>query len=54
LRILAISLLDEARYPVIESGALYQRRRRFEEALKHVRHRLHLDAVTGLAHLALQ
>jgi hypothetical protein len=51
---LAISLLDEARCPAIEFGALYQRHWRIEEALKHIRHRLHLEAVTGLTHLALQ
>jgi len=48
------SLLDGARYPAIEFGALYHRRWRIEEAFKRIKHRLRLEAVTGLTHLALQ
>ncbi len=54
VRILMTSLLDEVRYPAIEFGALYHCRWRVEEAFKRIKHRLRLEAVTGLTHLALQ
>ncbi len=38
-------LLDGKRYPAAAFGALYQRRRRIEEAFKRQKHRLRLEAV---------
>jgi hypothetical protein len=54
VRILMTSLLDEASYPASEFGTLYHRRWRVEEAFKRIKHRLRLEAVTGLTHLAFQ
>ena len=54
VRILMTSLLDEARYPATDFGALYHRRWRIEEAFKRIKHRLRLEAATGLTHLAFQ
>ncbi|GEM_PF-2489558 len=54
VRILMTSLLDETGYPAADFGALCHRRWRIEEAFKRIKHRLRLQAVTGLAHLAFQ
>ena len=54
VRILMTSLLDDARYPATAFGALYHQRWRIEEAFKRIKHRLRLEAATGLTHLAFQ
>jgi hypothetical protein len=54
VRVLMSSLLDGQRYPAATFGALYHRRWRIEEAFKRLKHRLRLEAVTGLDYLALQ
>ncbi|MFM0610265.1 transposase [Paraburkholderia sediminicola] len=52
--VLMTSLPDDQRYPAASFGALYHQRWRVEEAFKHLKHRLRLEAVTGLGYLALQ
>jgi hypothetical protein len=54
VRVLMTSLLDGRRYPAASFGALYHQRWRVEEAFKRLKHRLRLEAVTGLDYLALQ
>ena len=54
VRVLMTSLLDAQRYPWHTFGALYHRRWRIEEAFKRLKHRLRLEAATGLTHLAFQ
>lgn len=54
VRALMTSLLDDARYPAATFGALYHQRWRIEEAFKRIKHRLRLEASTGLTHLAFQ
>ncbi|MFM0390166.1 transposase, partial [Paraburkholderia dipogonis] len=54
VRVLMTSLLDGGRYPAVSFGALYHQRWRVEEAFKRLKHRLRLEAVTGLDYLALQ
>ncbi|WP_133661257.1 IS4 family transposase [Paraburkholderia sp. BL10I2N1] len=54
VRVLMTSLLDGQRYPAACFGALYHQRWRVEEAFKRLKHRLRLEAVTGLDYLALQ
>lgn len=54
VRVLMTSLLDDERYPAASFGALYHQRWRVEEAFKRLKHRLRLEAVTGLDYLALQ
>lgn len=54
VRILMTNLLDARRYPVEQFGALYHQRWRIEEAFKRIKHRLRLEATTGLTYLALQ
>ncbi|TXC88270.1 IS4 family transposase [Paraburkholderia azotifigens] len=54
VRVLMTSLLDGQRYPAASFGALYHQRWRVEEAFKRLKHRLRLEAVTGLDYLALQ
>ena len=54
VRALMTSLLDPQRFPAETFGALYHRRWRVEEAFKRIKHRLHLEAVSGLTYLALQ
>lgn len=54
VRVLMTSLLDSTRYPEAAFGALYHQRWRVEEAFKRLKHRLRLEAVTGLDYLALQ
>lgn len=48
------SLLDDGRYPAASFGALYHQRWRLEEAFKRLKHRLRLEAVTGLDYQAWQ
>ncbi|WP_153242447.1 transposase, partial [Frateuria defendens] len=54
VRVLMTSLLDPQRHPAADFGALYHRRWRVEEAFKRLKHRLRLEAASGLTHLALQ
>lgn len=54
VRVLMTSLLDGQHYPAASFGALYHQRWRVEEAFKRLKHRLRLEAVTGLDYLALQ
>ena len=54
VRVLMTSLLDAERFPAADFGALYHRRWRVEEAFKRLKHRLRLEAPTGLTHLAFQ
>ena len=48
------NLLDARRYPAEQFGALYHRRWRVEEAFKRIKHRLRLEAPSGLNYLAFQ
>ena len=54
VRALMANLLDAARYPAAKFGALYHRRWRVEEAFKRIKHRLRLEAPSGLTYLAFQ
>jgi hypothetical protein len=54
VRVLMTSLLDAERYPAAQFGALYHQRWRIEEAFKRIKHRLRLEAATGLTYLAFQ
>lgn len=54
VRVLMTSLLDARQYPAAAFGALYHRRWRVEEAFKRIKHRLRLEAVSGLTTLALR
>ena len=54
VRVLMTSLLDAQRFPAECFGALYHQRWRVEEAFKRIKHRLNLEAVSGLTYLALQ
>lgn len=54
VRVLMTSLIDSERYPAAAFGGLYHQRWRIEEAFKRLKHRLRLEAVTGLDYLALQ
>lgn len=54
IRVLMTNLLDAARYPAAQFGALYHRRWRVEEAFKRIKHRLRLEAPSGLTYLAFQ
>jgi hypothetical protein len=54
VRVLMTSLLDAERYPAAAFGDLYHQRWRVEEAFKRIKHRLRLEAATGLNHLAFQ
>jgi hypothetical protein len=54
VRILMTSLLDPQHYPATGFGALHHRRWRVEEAFKRIKHRLRLEAVSGMNHLALK
>lgn len=53
-RVLMTSLLDDAAFPAAAFGDVYHRRWRVEEAFKRLKHRLRLEAGTGLTHLAFQ
>jgi len=54
LRVLMTNLLDARIYPATQFGALYHQRWRVEENFKRIKHRLCLEATTGLNYLALQ
>ncbi len=54
VRVLMTSLLDDVRYPAAAFGGLYHQRWRIEESFKRIKHRLRLEAATGLTHLAFQ
>lgn len=54
LRVLMTSLLETQRFPLADFHRLYHSRWRVEEAFKRLKHRLNLEAVTGLNYLALQ
>jgi hypothetical protein len=54
VRVLMTSLLDGTAFPAAAFGELYHRRWRIEEAFKRIKHRLRLEAVTGLTHLSFQ
>lgn len=54
LRVLMTSLIDSQRYPAADFARLYHSRWRVEEAFKRLKHRLNLEAVSGLNYLALQ
>lgn len=54
LRVLMTSLLDEQRFPAADFHRLYHSRWRVEEAFKRIKHRLNLEAISGLNYLALQ
>ena len=51
-RVLATNV-DALRYPAASFGDLYHQRWRIEEAFKRLKHRLHLEAVSGLSQQAL-
>lgn len=52
VRVLATNL-DAERFPAALFGDLYHQRWRIEEAFKRLKHRLHLEAVSGLSQQAL-
>lgn len=54
VRVLMTSLLDAQHYPAADFGALYHRRWRVEEAFKRLKHRLQLEAVSGLTEHAFR
>lgn len=54
VRVLMTNLLNGQRFPAADFGSLYHRRWRVEEAFKRIKHRLDLEAVSGLTYLALQ
>ena len=54
IRVLMTNLLDARRYPAEQFGALHHRRWRVEEAFKRIKHRLRLEAPSGLTYLAFQ
>lgn len=54
IRVLMTNLLDTQRYPAEQFGALYHRLWRVEEAVKRIKHRLRLEAPSGLTYLAFQ
>jgi Transposase DDE domain len=52
--VLMTNLCDAEAYPAAEFSALYHQRWRIEEAFKRLKHRLRLEAPTGLTYLAFQ
>jgi hypothetical protein len=52
VRVLATNLLDGTAWPAANFGVLYHQRWRIEEAFRRLKHRLHLEAVSGLSWLA--
>lgn len=54
IRVLMTNLMDTERFPAAAFGDLYFMRWRIEEAFKRLKHRLNLEHVTGLSHLAVQ
>ncbi|MGK5023123.1 IS4 family transposase [Janthinobacterium lividum] len=53
VRVLMTNLLDVEQFPAALFGDLYHQRWRIEEAFKRLKHRLHLEHVTGLSQQAL-
>ncbi|MBB6582008.1 IS4 family transposase [Ralstonia solanacearum] len=49
VRVLATNLLDANTWPADDFSALYHQRWRIEEAFKRIKHRLDIEAVTGLS-----
>jgi hypothetical protein len=49
VRVLATSLLDDAAWPAADFASLYHQRWRIEEAFKRLKHRMLLEAVSGLS-----
>jgi hypothetical protein len=54
VRVLATSLLDGHAWPACDFAELYHQRWRIEEAFKRIKHRIHLEAVSGLSWLTHQ
>lgn len=54
VRVVATNLLDAAQWPATDFGELYHLRWRIEEAFRRIKHRLDLEGVSGLSHLAHQ
>jgi hypothetical protein len=54
IRVLATNLLDTQLWPAADFGALYHQRWRIEEAFRRLKHRLSLEAVSGLSWLTHQ
>ncbi|MEX3526760.1 MAG: transposase, partial [Burkholderia sp.] len=54
IRVLATNRLDAHPYPVADFAALYNQRWRLEEVFRRLKHRLDLEAVTGLSWLSHQ
>jgi hypothetical protein len=54
IRVVMTNLLDTERYPAAVFSGLYHQRWRIEEAFKRLKHRLHLESVTGDNWLAAQ
>lgn len=52
IRVLATANVDAQTAPAHTFGELYHQRRRIEEAFKRLRHRAHLEAVSGLTQQA--
>lgn len=53
VRVLMTNLMDTERFPAHTFGDLYHCRWRIEEAFKRLKHRLNLEQVSGLSHLAV-
>lgn len=53
VRVLMTNLLDMTRFPAAAFGDLYHQRWRIEEAFRRLKHRLNLEHVSGLSHLAV-
>jgi hypothetical protein len=53
-RIVMTSLRDAERFPAADFADLYHARWGIEEAFKRLKHRLNLEQVSGLSHLAVQ
>ncbi|MGF6872679.1 hypothetical protein OKW35_002151 [Paraburkholderia sp. MM5477-R1] len=54
VRVLATNLLDTCTWPAAGFAALYHQRWRIEEAIKRIKHRLDLEAASGLSWLTHQ
>ncbi|WP_164931754.1 transposase [Dyella sp. M7H15-1] len=53
VRVLMTTLFDRSLFPAKAFGDLYHPRWRIEEAFKRLKHRLHLEHVSGLSQLAV-
>jgi hypothetical protein len=54
IRVFMTSLLDANRFPAADFGEIYHTRWSVEETFKRLKHRLNLEHVSGLSHLAVQ